>query len=274
MGLPQQVWIQSLHVVEALDLAVVGVDHELRLLVVLAEGVGHEVEARLFDLDALAAGVAQGQQLLVHRHGQVPDHLALVLVLGRVDVEEQAHHLRAAGAELDRLAALGLGHAPDLGVVQRAVLDLVDHPRPAPAGVDLVQQRARRVLQPLGAGLLGLQIVALQAGPALQGIMVPGAAGQVLVAVEVAVGEDVQPGALLIADDHGQRVLELLAEADVHHAGVQRLAPHADVEPARARPGTGDRTGQDQIGVTVNMDSHLVARKVEGWRRPVNGYRK
>ena len=55
-----------------------------------------------------AAGVAQGQQFRVHRHGQVPDHLALVLVLGRVDVQEQAHHLRATGAELHRLAALGL----------------------------------------------------------------------------------------------------------------------------------------------------------------------
>ena len=37
--------------------------------------------------------------------------------------------------------------------------------------------------------------------------------------------QDVEPGALLIADDDGQRILELLAKADVQHAGVQR-APH------------------------------------------------
>ena len=53
----------------------------------------------------------------------------------------------------------------------------------------------------------------------------PAAAGEVLVAVEVAVREDVEPGALLVADDHRQRVLKLLAEPDVHHAGVERLAP-------------------------------------------------
>ena len=102
---------------------------------------------------------------------------------------------------------------------------------------------------------LGLQVVAFQAGPPLQGIMVPGPAGQVFVAVVVAVGEDVQAGPLLVADHHGQRVLELLAEADVQHAGIQRLAPHADVEPARAGPGTGDRAGQHHIAVTVNMAS-------------------
>ncbi len=46
----------------------------------------------------------------------------------------------------------------------------------------------------------------------------------------------------------GQGVLELLAEAHVHHAGVQRPAPHAHVEPARARPGTGDGARKNGIG--------------------------
>jgi hypothetical protein len=71
--------------------------------------------------------------------------------------------------------------------------------------------------------------------------MVPAAAGEVLVAMEVAVREDVQAGAFLVADDHREGILELLAEADVEHAGVERPAPHAGVEPARTRPGTGDR---------------------------------
>jgi hypothetical protein len=41
--------------------------------VVLAEGVGPEVEGGFLDLDAAAAGVAQGEQFLVHRHGHVPE---------------------------------------------------------------------------------------------------------------------------------------------------------------------------------------------------------
>ena len=132
------------------------------------------------------------------------------------------------------LRRLGLRDAPDLRVVERPVLDLVDDVRPAPAGVDLVEQRARRVVQPGRGGFFRLQVVALEPGPALQRIVMPGAAGHVFVAVEVAVRDEVEPGALLIADDDGQRVLELLAEADVEHARVERAAPHADVEPARA----------------------------------------
>ena len=102
----------QLHVVEALDLAVERIDHELHFLVIFAVGVRHEVEGGFLDLDTAAAGVAQRQQFLVHGLRHVPDHLTFVLVLGRVDVQEQRHHLRAAGAELDRLARLGLRHAP------------------------------------------------------------------------------------------------------------------------------------------------------------------
>jgi hypothetical protein len=45
--------------------------------------------------------------------------------------------------------------------------------------------------------------------------VVPRAAGEVLVEVVVAVGEDVETGALLIGDDRGVRVEELLAKAHV-----------------------------------------------------------
>src|SRR5207249_2670287 len=43
------------HVVEPLDFAVEGLDHELHLLMVLAVGVGHKVERRLLGLDRAAA---------------------------------------------------------------------------------------------------------------------------------------------------------------------------------------------------------------------------
>jgi hypothetical protein len=174
----------QLHVVEPLHLAVEGVHHELHFVVVFAVGVRHEVEGGFLDLDAAAAGVAQRQQLFVHRLRHVPDDLALVLVVRRVNIQEQRHHLRAAGAELDRLARLRLRDAPQLGIVERAVLDLAGDVRPAPAGIDFVQQRAGRIVEPRRGGLFRLQIVALEAGPALQRIVVPGAARHVFIDVQ------------------------------------------------------------------------------------------
>ena len=70
--------------------------------------------------------------------------------------------------------------------------------------------------------------------------MVPASPGKILVAVIVAMRENVEPRPLLVADHHRERVLKLFAEADVQHAGIQGLAPHARVEPARARPGPRD----------------------------------
>jgi len=82
----------------------------------------------------------------------------------------------------------------------------------------------------------------------------PAAAGEVLVAVEVAVREDVEPRALFVREDHGKRVLKLLPEPDVEHAGVERLAPHARIEPPGPRPGAGDGARQNQI--FRNGESH------------------
>src|SRR4029453_4298309 len=127
------------------------------------------------------------------------------------------------------------------------MLDLARHARPAPGRVDLVQQRARWIAQPRTAPLLGLQVISFEARPALQRIVMPAAAGEVFIAVEIAVRQDVEAGALFIADDDGEGVLEFFAEADVHHAGVERTRPHAHVEPARPRPRTGHRRRKHQV---------------------------
>src|SRR5262245_64130425 len=76
----------------------------------------------------------------------------------------------------------------------------------------------------------------------------PRAARHVVVAMQIAVRQDVDAGALLITQHRGHGVLELLAEAHLHHASVERATPHAIVVPARARPGAGYRTGEDVIG--------------------------
>src|SRR5204862_1447807 len=121
------------------------------------------------------------------------------------------HDLRTAGAEAHRLPRPALRDPPDLRIIERPVLDRAGHARPAPRGVDLVQQRARRIPQPRTARLFRLQMVALEPRPPLQRVMVPAAAGEVLVAMKIAVGENVESGPLLVADHEGERVLEFLA---------------------------------------------------------------
>ena len=125
------------------------------------------------------------------------------------------------------------------------MFDLVHHMRPAPSRVNLIQQRAGRVVQPRRGGLLGLQVVAGKTGPTLQRVMVPGAARHVLIHVQVAVGQNVEPGAFLITDDDGHRVLKFFAKPDVEHAGVELAAPHAYVKPARAWKRSGGGAGKN-----------------------------
>ncbi len=70
------------------------------------------------------------------------------------------------------------------------MFNFVDDVRPTPAGVDFIQQRARRIVKPRRCGFLGLEVISFEAGPALQGIVVPGASGEIFVYVEVAVGNE------------------------------------------------------------------------------------
>ncbi len=203
----------------------------------------------------------RASRLLVHRHGHVPIDFPLVLVFRRGDVQKQTHYLGTAGAELDRPRGAGLRHSPELGVVQRAVLDLVDHAGPAPAYVDFVEQRARRIAEPLAGRLGSLLVPGFQARPALKRILGPAKAGHVFVQMEVARGEQVQSGPLLVADHHGQGVLDLLAIADIQHAGVQRFAEHADVEPARAGKRAGGCRGQQKIFRDGEHDTGLQVKR-------------
>src|SRR5206468_5090726 len=113
----------------------------------------------------------------------------------------QAHHLRAAGAEPHGLPRLRLGQPPDLRIVERTMLDLAGDAWPPPGRVDLIQQRARRIAQPRAARLLGLQMIAVKPCPPLNGIVMPASAGEILVAVIIAMREDVESRPLLIADD-------------------------------------------------------------------------
>ena len=203
---------------------------------------GDEMDGRLFNLNDAATGRDQLSEFFVDGGRHVPDHLPLVVfnaILGRVRVEKQRHHLPRHCAELHRLAGAGLGHAIDFGVferVARIVLDLAGHDRPAPRCVDFVEQRTGRVLQEIGTGALGLQFVKSDAAPALQRIVMPGSARQVGIEEKVAAGDQIEAGALLIGNDHGQRVRELFPVDRVQHGAVERPAPQALVIPGRSRP--------------------------------------
>src|SRR5262245_40156024 len=128
------------------------------------------------------------------------------------------------------------------------MLDAADDVRPPPAGVDLVQQSAGRIVEPRRRRRLGLKVVAFESRPSLQWIVMPRATGEVLVDVKIAVREDIEAGALLIADDDGDRILEFLAKTNVEHARVERPPPHRHIEPSRARKGSGRGARKDEVG--------------------------
>ena len=260
----------QLDVIEPVHLVVERVDEEVEQLRLVRVEAGDEVDRRLLDLDHLRPGGRELAQLGVHRGRHVPDELLLVVevVLGRVAVEEDREHLRRAGPELDGLARgrARLGDPPQLGVLERVarvVLDLADHARPAPRRLDLVHQRPGRELQQPVTRTLVLQLLVLEPRPALQRVVVPRAAGEVLVQVVVAVGEDVEARALLVGDHGGVRVEELLAEADVEQRRVEGPAPQAAVVPARPRPRSGDGRREHQV---LGGGEHRARLLVEiGW---------
>ena len=85
----------QLDVVEALDLVVERLDHEVQQLRLLRMEAGSEVDRRLLDLDDLRAGGRELSELGVHRSRHVPDELLLVVavVQGGVAVEEDREDL-------------------------------------------------------------------------------------------------------------------------------------------------------------------------------------
>src|SRR5690242_7706722 len=91
-------------------------------------------------------------------------------------------------------------------------------------------------------------MIAFKASPALQRVMMPGAPGHVFIHMQVSVRQDVEPSALLVANQYCHRILKFFAKPHVEHTGVERASPHAQVKPARTREGPCGRAGENQVG--------------------------
>src|ERR1051325_6117452 len=102
-------------------------------------------------------------------------------------VEKEGKNLGGGGAEFDWLARGDRGllrDAPNLGVFERVfwvVLDLPRDARPAPGLVDGIEHCADRIGEQRRTGFFGLEFLMFEALPALEHVVVPGAAGDVLV---------------------------------------------------------------------------------------------
>src|SRR5581483_11529815 len=88
-----------------------------------------------------------------------------------------------------------------------AAPDLAGHRREPPRARHLAEERPRR-----RALLVGRRhrLPRVEPGDPLQRVAHPGEAGEVRIEVEVAVRDDVEAGALLLADDDRDRVEQLL----------------------------------------------------------------
>ena len=87
----------------------------------------------------------------------------------------------------------------------------------------------------------------VEAAHVVRRIAGPALAADVVVEAAVAVGDDVEAGELLVADEAGQRVLVLLAEAPRHHRLEEMPGAEIFGVPARPRQRAGDRRRQNDV---------------------------
>ncbi len=210
--------------------------HDRRHLDVLERAVDHlhgvalgllgvVAQPRLVELDDVGASLDQLVRLLVHRRGVVHAHRLGVLVELVLDL--LAHGERAGQGDLGELVGVG---AQELHVAQfngPGAPDLADH------------ARHRRLLAAVVHDLGRMLVVdAAERGGEAVGVAFP---------PHLAVGHDVDAGALHVADgDQGRIVLGLLEE---------RLGHAPDLTHARARHDLAQHLAIDQpVGLRIGAD--------------------
>ena len=183
-----------------------------RLDAVAARLLGAGLHPRLVELHDVGAGGEEVEDLLADRVGVGERDLLLVLV--EVVLRLLGHRERPRHGHLHEAVGVGAQEA-----------QVVDLHRLAPADRrDDARHRRRVALAVQGAARI-VEIDALQRGGKPVGVAL---------AAHLAVGEDVQPGAFLVADRHQDRVVLRLAQVGGVHP-PQLAGPHARREPVMQR---------------------------------------
>ena len=169
-------------------------------------------------------------------------HALVVAVLHR-----EGDDLRRHRAELHRPLGDALRRLPHRGVLQIAAADRADDRRHHARFQIVVQDVAARKPDAAAPGRRRQRMVVVEAAHVVRRIAGPALAADVVVEAAVAVGDDVEAGELLVADEAGQRVLVLLAEAPRHHRLEEMPGAEIFGVPARPRQRAGDRRRQNDV---------------------------
>src|SRR5262249_41192318 len=179
-------------------------------------------------------------ELLAHRVAQVLDQLLRLRVV--IVADRGTDQLGRRGAEFDGSRRELLCRAPKRGVLQRTALDLADAARHHATLHDLEDDVALR-----GAAVTLARAIVVSAGEPFESarrILEPAHAADVVVEARVAVGDDVEARALLVADVRSDRVRVLLAVTRVRERVTKRACAEVRGVPLGARQRAGDRGRQ------------------------------
>ena len=187
----------------------------------------------LFDLDQRTAGVGKRVMLLVERlrhcHQRV-FALGIVLIVG-IHLDP----LHRAGTEFHRFMSQSLGGFPHIGIFQRAATDRALDDRRQAGLADFLQNVARRLLARRRVFRLRPHLNRTEPVEAVEDVAEPGAPADIHVEAHVAIDQNVEPGALLIAEEALHGVCVLLAVDPLSHGEGEGAAVEIADEPGRAR---------------------------------------
>ena len=206
------------------------------------------MDVGLLHLEDEAAGLRQLQELLAHRRADVVEQVLGVPVV--VVADRRADQLGRDRAELHRPARHGLGHLPEVRVVQGSARDLPHAAWHHPALHDLEDDVA--LARPPVSAWRPIVIGARQPLEPPGGILEPAHSPDIGIEPGVAVGDDVQPGSLLVTEIRADGVRVLLAEARVAQGIAERSAPQGLRVPRG--PGERARDGGRQLQVLGDLE--------------------
>ena len=170
------------------------------------------VDLRLLDLQRGAAGIGElcefGMNCGRDREHPLVERF-VILIVGR-----DSDNLRGRGAELHRAVGLALRRLPEIRILQLAAIDRPSNTR-QDARLGIV--RKDRAMQKGSGPARRVRIGQIVAAHVMGQITRPALPADIIVETTIAVGDDIEPGGLLIAQISANRVHILLAEIGGGH---------------------------------------------------------